>query len=106
MVGPIANGVDCESKPYLRSLASKLEELLTVHIEDATIVAFADVWLEHRRSMRSKRAIHEHFDGTDPQPVIPEASAESKLVGLVQQLHRDVLEHTQLQPPLFMKLLE
>ena len=56
--------------------------------------------------MWTERAVHKDLDRADTQPIIPEACAEPELIGLIEQLYRDVLEDTQLEPALFMKLLQ
>ncbi len=106
MVGAIANRVDGQTEPHLCSFSSILEELLAVHIENATIIFFADIRLEHRGRMRTKRAVHEDLDRADPKPVIAKACAEAQLICLVEQFHRDVLKHAELELSLFMKLLQ
>src|SRR5688572_11917594 len=98
--------MDRERQTDLGSFASIFKEFLTVHIQDAAVVCLflANIRLEHCRRVRTERSIHEHFNGADPQPVIPEARTQPKLVYLIEQLHRNILEHTQLELSFFMKL--
>src|SRR5215213_1338938 len=106
MVGAISNGVDGNRESHFRGFTAKLEQLFTIHVEDAAIVSFANIRLEHCCRMWTQCAVHKHFDRADAKPVIAETRAETKLVRLVKQFHRDIFEHAQLELPLFMKLLE
>src|SRR6476620_6901744 len=100
MIGAIANGVNGHSQAYLRGLPSMLEKFLAIHVEDATIIFFANIRLEHRGSVGTERSIHKRFDRTDAQPIIAEAGAQTKLISLIEQFYGEVFEDPQLESSL------
>src|SRR5690349_14834366 len=106
MIGAIADGVDSHAKAHLCSFTSMLEKFLAIHVENTAIIFFAKIRLEHGGSMRAKCAIHKRLDGTNPQPIITKARSQAKLIGLVEQFYREVLEYTQLEPALRVELLQ
>src|SRR5512133_370992 len=88
VIGAVPNGMDGESKSYLCGFTSMFEELLAIHVEDAAVLPFANVWLEHRCRVRTEGAIHEHFDIANMEHIVTKATAQTQLESLIQQFHR------------------
>src|ERR1044071_1474050 len=72
MIGTIADGVDRHPKAYLCGFTPVFEQLLAVHVEDAAILVFTNIRLEHRSSVRTEGTIHKRFDRAYPPPVLTE----------------------------------
>src|SRR5262245_25408494 len=62
MIGAIANRMDRHAESNLCGFATVFEEFFAIHVEDAAILALANVGLEHRRRMWTECTIHEGFD--------------------------------------------
>lgn len=95
VIGAVAEGMDGHAQAGLCRAAAQLEELLTIHVEDAEIFGFIQIRLKHGCRARAQRAVHEGFDRSDPQPVVAKADAQAEIRGVLQALHRDIFIHAQ-----------
>src|SRR5688572_22896347 len=88
MVGAVTDRVDSEAETNLRGFSPMLEEFFAIHVEDAAIILFADIRLEHRGGVRTEGTVHKNLDRADAKPVIAEACAQTQLLGLIEQFNR------------------
>src|SRR6266516_1322849 len=95
MIRSIPNRMDCETQPHLRGFAPVLEEFLAIHVEDAAVLAFADIGLEHCRRMRSEGTIHKYFNITNVQHVIYKTSTQTQFECLIKQFDWKIFKYAQ-----------
>ena len=89
MIGAVANGMDGHAQANLRGFAAVFEKFLAIHVENAAVVLFACIRLEHGGGVRTERAIHEDFDGADAEHSSPKPAAQTEFVGLIEQFQRE-----------------
>ena len=106
MVGPVANRMHRHTQSDVGSRASKLEQLLAVDIQDASVSRFGVVWIKHRCRARTEGTVHEDLDGADPQMIITKPSAQTEVARLSEELDWNALRNTEFEPALEPKLLE